>query len=95
MIFIRSFCSIHVASLLASYIGVFILMSKVKTYVEIAENPVMSYSRALPFKDWFNSELTSSVAVFEGDSCPDSHPELLFYKPFYGLSTGCYCYEEW
>ena len=68
---------------------------KVNQLVGVTDYPVLSFQKALPFRDWYYSELTSDIKVVNGDTCPETHPELLFYKPFYGVTDGCYCETDY
>ena len=35
-------------------------------------------------KDWYESELMQEIIVADGSLCPETHPEELLYRPYYG-----------
>ena len=41
-------------------------------------------------RDWTRRPFSDFI-VTEDFSCPDSHPELVFYRPWYGADLGCEC----
>ena len=41
-------------------------------------------------KDWETAPFIDLLEV-EEDSCPDSHPELVYSRPFFGSDLGCDC----
>ena len=41
-------------------------------------------------KDWSTRPFTDIIVV-EEDSCPATHPDLVFYRPFFGTELTCVC----
>ena len=35
------------------------------------------------------------IIVTENTTCPESHPDIVFSRPFYGSDTGCNCLDVW
>ena len=49
-------------------------------------------------KDDWQTQPFSDILVTNHTYCPESHPDLVFDRPFYGTIPGCECYgnfDDW
>ena len=45
-------------------------------------------------RDWETAPFVD-IIVTEETVCPESHPDLVFSRPYYGTDTGCNCLGVW
>ena len=75
-------CTIYMWVLLA--VTGFVQLSKTNT-LSYRLNGLTQVSR-----DWITHPFID-IKVTDADTCPDSHPDMVLYRPFYGTRIGCDC----
>ena len=79
----------YTVCLLAIWIPAFIFASKWAQEAVDAQLFSFSYLNQIA-NDW-NSYPPTNIKVTNATFCPDSHPDLVFSRPWYGSDMGCSC----
>ena len=53
----------------------------------------LDYINQIP-DDWSTPPFIDMI-VKDADTCPGTHPEVVFSRPFYGSQKGCSCIGVW
>ena len=81
---------IYSLCLIVSFVLFFFFSAKIGT--EAVEKQFFSFSYVNQIgRDWNKEPYTSIAVVNNSTTCPDDHPDVVVYRPWYGNELGCDC----